>query len=138
MRLLRRKTKSFEIQVQDLVLRITADDDFRMPPVEAGEPTTAFEVRRVEPFREASASGGSCVEPSEERRSANSASGVPAATRLAMISSAPFSPASGVRISWASPAAISPSTDSRSARRRCSCDSRKSPSAVSSDSAARR
>ena len=28
MRLLRRKTKSFEIQVQDLVLRITADDDF--------------------------------------------------------------------------------------------------------------
>ena len=28
MKLLRRKTKSFEIQVQDLVLRITADDDF--------------------------------------------------------------------------------------------------------------
>ena len=28
MRLLRRKTKSFEIHVQDLVLRITADDDF--------------------------------------------------------------------------------------------------------------
>ena len=28
MRLLRRKTKSFEIQVQDLVLRITANDDF--------------------------------------------------------------------------------------------------------------
>ncbi len=27
MRLLRRKTKNFEIQVQDLVLRITADDD---------------------------------------------------------------------------------------------------------------